>query len=631
MEVPIPTSLQAAIYEQLIRQNVTHTKAFQGVFADYGSSLQRCRELQVRNAQLDKEAGELRAENGELHRAVEESKHAAVRSEEVGDCRVGGTTSRPAVRAVEESKHAAVRSEEFTALEAQAQRLQAELTAAYKEKAARADESLQATKQLQVVRDINERQAKELTEAAAELRRAREQAREVRAQLEQLQAAHALVTKEVEARLAEAQSATAAASRLEAENSELLRRILEAKKAEADRMNDMNRMRDEVLAAAKQQAAALLAEARARAGGGLQQGGPGAAAGVGRRGSSQGSEGGYGGDESSQRAQAGEEGLPRAVMRSTPAHEGGCFGLAFDGLGHRLASCGADKTVKLWDPATGALTATLHGAFEGLNSVCFTSDHRLVLGADSRQAVRVWDTASGRLKSSLTGALRCAAPLGAGAGHSSKVTCVDCSAADPQTVVSCAADRTIKVWGLERGYCLRTLMCPSMCSAAAVTRDGATIVSGHFDGTLRFWDLRSGRQAHEVAGLHTQQITSVAPGLLGDLVLTCGKDNLLRAVDVRSFEVRHTLAAPGFNLGGAWAGACLSPSQKYAAAGSADGTVFVWDLPRQALATRLRGGPKLASSAVACAWAPTGAPLATCDKAGAVTLWQSAPAGSAGA
>lgn len=39
-----------------------------------------------------------------------------------------------------------------------------------------------------------------------------------------------------------------------------------------------------------------------------------------------------------------------------------------------------------------------------MNSVCFTCDHRLVLGADSRQAVRVWDVATGRLKSSLTGA-----------------------------------------------------------------------------------------------------------------------------------------------------------------------------------------------------------------------------------
>ena len=39
------------------------------------------------------------------------------------------------------------------------------------------------------------------------------------------------------------------------------------------------------------------------------------------------------------------------------------------------------------------------------------------------------------------------------------------------------------------------------------------VVSGHFDGTLRFWDLRSARLANEVTGLHTQQITSVAVGL----------------------------------------------------------------------------------------------------------------------
>ena len=38
-------------------------------------------------------------------------------------------------------------------------------------------------------------------------------------------------------------------------------------------------------------------------------------------------------------------------------------------------------------------------------------------------------------------------------------------------------------------------------------------VSGHFDGTLRFWDLRSAKLANEVTGLHTQQITSVSIGI----------------------------------------------------------------------------------------------------------------------
>ena len=60
-----------------------------------------------------------------------------------------------------------------------------------------------------------------------------------------------------------------------------------------------------------------------------------------------------------------------------------------------------------------------------------------------------------------------------------------------------------------------------------------------------------------MANLHSQQITSVAPGLAGRLMLTCGKDNVLRAVDVRRFELRHTLSAPTFVVGGAWATACL--------------------------------------------------------------------------
>jgi hypothetical protein len=47
MEVPIPKALEAAVYQQLVQQNVTHTKAFQAITSYYAASLQRCRELQV--------------------------------------------------------------------------------------------------------------------------------------------------------------------------------------------------------------------------------------------------------------------------------------------------------------------------------------------------------------------------------------------------------------------------------------------------------------------------------------------------------------------------------------------------------------------------------------------------------
>ena len=48
-----------------------------------------------------------------------------------------------------------------------------------------------------------------------------------------------------------------------------------------------------------------------------------------------------------------------------------------------------------------------------------------------------------------------------------------------------------------------------------MTLDGNMIASGHFDGALRFWDVRSGREARTMKGLHEQQICSVAVGHLG--------------------------------------------------------------------------------------------------------------------
>ena len=70
-----------------------------------------------------------------------------------------------------------------------------------------------------------------------------------------------------------------------------------------------------------------------------------------------------------------------------------------------------------------------------------------------------------------------------------------------------------QVWDLGRGFCTSTLICHSSVNSVRLTMDGFAAVSGHFDGALRFWDLRSGKLANEVAGLHTQQITSVSIGL----------------------------------------------------------------------------------------------------------------------
>ena len=63
--------------------------------------------------------------------------------------------------------------------------------------------------------------------------------------------------------------------------------------------------------------------------------------------------------------------------------------------GRRIATAGADGTVKLWDAATGAWLRTLNGHSDLVMSVCFSPDGQRILSSSRDQSARLWDVASG--------------------------------------------------------------------------------------------------------------------------------------------------------------------------------------------------------------------------------------------
>jgi WD40 repeat protein len=58
---------------------------------------------------------------------------------------------------------------------------------------------------------------------------------------------------------------------------------------------------------------------------------------------------------------------------------------------------------------------------------------------------------------------------------------------DGQTLVSASYDGTIKFWNLSDGKHLHTLEEPSEISSIAISPDGQTIVSTSDDGTIKVW------------------------------------------------------------------------------------------------------------------------------------------------
>jgi dipeptidyl aminopeptidase/acylaminoacyl peptidase len=61
-----------------------------------------------------------------------------------------------------------------------------------------------------------------------------------------------------------------------------------------------------------------------------------------------------------------------------------------------LASAGDDKTIGLWESATGGLRARLVGHQRGVKALAFSPDGRLLASGGRDRTVRIWELASGK-------------------------------------------------------------------------------------------------------------------------------------------------------------------------------------------------------------------------------------------
>jgi WD40 repeat protein len=299
--------------------------------------------------------------------------------------------------------------------------------------------------------------------------------------------------------------------------------------------------------------------------------------------------------------------------------------------------CGGDKTIRFWDMRTGQLRRTFAGHRDWVCTVAFSPDGTTIASGSCDWSFhrghdwprpawrgpekcewRQWDAASGNLKRVVT--------------ESGQL--LSLAFAPDRKSLACGIGRDVRLYDLSSEAPGRVVTSHhDGVTSVAFSPDGAAIISGSHDQTVRRISLATGREEWQAPGSF-EQVNSVALSADGSLLATGSSDGrfalgvrkaeakgigpgAVRLWDARTGRLLHRVGDPADQM----MAVALSPDGQRVAAGGGrpdgKGVVHVWNAVS---GTPVWSVADHAAEVLAVAFAPDGSSLASASADGLIKL-----------
>jgi hypothetical protein len=161
-------------------------------------------------------------------------------------------------------------------------------------------------------------------------------------------------------------------------------------------------------------------------------------------------------------------------------HADWVLGVSFAPDGKHLLTCSRDKTAKVWDLSTKESVLTFPDHQAPVFGVAVKSDSKVGFSAGSDKQVRMWNAVGEGKQIKALG------------GHGDEIIKIVQHPKQP-IFVTTSADKTLKLWDLDKGNNTKTFSgLNDHVFAAAISPDGTLVAGGAYDGEVKVWKVADG-------------------------------------------------------------------------------------------------------------------------------------------